>query len=213
MPTGMFDNRAVGDFLQRLFAAPGRTNDFRKLERKLFLVATNLDTGASVTFGGPDNDDVPISLAIEASSALPGLFPPVMIRRRALCRRRAQQDAARLRCPRRRRRPAALRESARSVQCEPGGAGRPAHRGETERRRAADRSVADLPRDHPFANEGRHGEISPPVPARRRDPVRAGPRGCRHVLRQHLQLLASADGSARRRTTRRARTSSRAPKS
>ena len=79
MPTGMFDNRAVGDFLQRLFAAPGRTNDFRKLERKLFLVATNLDTGASVTFGGPDNDDVPISLAIEASAALPGLFPPVMI--------------------------------------------------------------------------------------------------------------------------------------
>ena len=31
MPTGMFDNRAVGDFSERLFAAPGRTNDFRKL--------------------------------------------------------------------------------------------------------------------------------------------------------------------------------------
>jgi len=80
MPTGMFDNRAVGDFLQRLFAAPGRTNDFRKLKRKLFLVATNLDTGASVTFGGPNYDDVPIAMAIEASAALPGLFPPVMIR-------------------------------------------------------------------------------------------------------------------------------------
>ena len=79
LPTGMFDNRAVGDFLERLFAAPGRTNDFRKLDRKLFLVATNLDTGASVTFGGPGHDRVPISMAIEASAALPGMFPPVMI--------------------------------------------------------------------------------------------------------------------------------------
>ncbi len=79
MPTGMFDNRAVGDSLCRLFAAPGRTNDFRKLDRKLFLVATNLDTGASVRFGAPGLDHVPISMAIEASAALPGLFPPVMI--------------------------------------------------------------------------------------------------------------------------------------
>jgi predicted acylesterase/phospholipase RssA len=79
MPTGMFDNRAVGSFLERLFAARGRTNDFRKLDRKLFLVATNLDTGASVTFGSRGYDHVPISMAIEASAALPGLFPPVMI--------------------------------------------------------------------------------------------------------------------------------------
>ena len=79
MPTGMFDNAAIDHFLSRLFAAPGRTNDFRKLERKLYLVATNLDTGASVTFGAPGHDHVPISRAIEASSALPGLFPPVRI--------------------------------------------------------------------------------------------------------------------------------------
>jgi NTE family protein len=79
VPTGVFDNRAIDAFLARLFAAPGRTNDFRKLGRKLFLVATNLDTGASVTFGEAGHDHVPISRAIEASSALPGLFPPVEI--------------------------------------------------------------------------------------------------------------------------------------
>jgi predicted acylesterase/phospholipase RssA len=79
VPTGIFDNRAIDAFLAGLFAAPGRTNDFRKLGRKLFLVATNLDTGASVTFGAPGHDHVPISRAIEASSALPGLFPPVAI--------------------------------------------------------------------------------------------------------------------------------------
>jgi predicted acylesterase/phospholipase RssA len=79
IPTGVFDNRAIDAFLARLFAAPGRTNDFRKLSRKLYLVATNLDTGASVTFGPHQHAHVPISRAIEASSALPGLFPPVAI--------------------------------------------------------------------------------------------------------------------------------------
>ncbi len=79
IPTGVFDNRAIDNFLARLFAAPGRTNDFRKLSRKLFLVATNLDTGASMTFGPRHHAHVPISRAIEASSALPGLFPPVAI--------------------------------------------------------------------------------------------------------------------------------------
>ncbi|HEY4139608.1 MAG TPA: patatin-like phospholipase family protein [Casimicrobiaceae bacterium] len=79
VPTGLFDNRAVDGFLAELFAAPGRTNDFRELRCRLFLVATNLDTGASVTFGAKGTDHVPISRAIEASSALPGLFPPVAI--------------------------------------------------------------------------------------------------------------------------------------
>ncbi|HEX6138570.1 MAG TPA: patatin-like phospholipase family protein [Casimicrobiaceae bacterium] len=79
VPTGMFDNRAIDDFLKRLFAAPGRRNDFRRLESRLYLVATNLDTGHSVVFGAPGLDHVPISRAIQASSALPGLFPPVEI--------------------------------------------------------------------------------------------------------------------------------------
>src|SRR5437763_2964337 len=79
VPTGVFDNRAIDAFLPHLFPVPGRTNDFRKLRCRLFLVATNLDTGASVRFGTRGTDHVPISRAIEASSALPGLFPPVAI--------------------------------------------------------------------------------------------------------------------------------------
>jgi predicted acylesterase/phospholipase RssA len=79
MPTGVFDNSAIDAFLTGLFSAPGRTNDFRELPNKLYLVATNLDTGGSVTFGAPGHNHVPISRAIEASSALPGLFPPVII--------------------------------------------------------------------------------------------------------------------------------------
>ena len=79
IPNGFFDNRAIDAFLAGLFAARGRTNDFRELKRKLFIVATNLDTGDSVTFGPHGHAHVPISRAIEASSALPGLFPPVAI--------------------------------------------------------------------------------------------------------------------------------------
>ena len=79
IPNGVFDNRAIDDFLSRLFSGPGRTNDFRELSRKLFLVATNLDTGGPVVFGSREHAHVPISRAIEASSALPGLFPPVAI--------------------------------------------------------------------------------------------------------------------------------------
>lgn len=79
MPTGLFDNRAIETFLAQLFAAPGRTNDFRRLRHRLFIVATNLDSGQPVAFGSPGYEHVPISRAIEASAALPGLFPPVEV--------------------------------------------------------------------------------------------------------------------------------------
>jgi NTE family protein len=79
LPVGVFDNTGIGEYLTRLLSAPTRTNDFRKLERKLFLVATDIDTGASVPFGAPGWDDVSIARAVQASAALPGLFPPVEI--------------------------------------------------------------------------------------------------------------------------------------
>ncbi|HVF63473.1 MAG TPA: patatin-like phospholipase family protein [Casimicrobiaceae bacterium] len=79
MPVGMFDNRKLDRLLRTLFEAPGRSNDFRTLGRKLFLVATHLDSAAPVVFGGRGSDHVPVSRAIVASSALPGLFPPVEI--------------------------------------------------------------------------------------------------------------------------------------
>jgi NTE family protein len=79
IPTGLFENASIDRFMHDLFSAPGRTNDFRRLPHKLYVVAANLDTGASVVFGAPGQDHVPISRAIEASAALPGLFPPVAI--------------------------------------------------------------------------------------------------------------------------------------
>ena len=79
LPTGIFDNAGVGDYLTQLLSSSKRTNDFRQLKHKLFLVATDIDTGASVPFGDDGWDDVPIARAVQASAALPGLFPPVEI--------------------------------------------------------------------------------------------------------------------------------------
>lgn len=79
IPTGVFDNDTIHQYLRAVFTRAGRTDDFRQLRRKLYLVATDLDTGESVTFGRPGHDHVPISKAVQASAALPGLFPPVEI--------------------------------------------------------------------------------------------------------------------------------------
>jgi NTE family protein len=79
LPTGIFSNAQVDTQLARLFSQPGRTNDFRQLKTKLTLVATNLDSAQPTPFGRPGWDHVPISRAVQASSALPGLFPPVEI--------------------------------------------------------------------------------------------------------------------------------------
>jgi NTE family protein len=79
LPTGIFNNDEIDSRLTKLFSKPGRTNDFRELSARLTLVATNLDTGEAAPFGQPGWDHVPISKAVQASSALPGLFPPVEI--------------------------------------------------------------------------------------------------------------------------------------
>jgi predicted acylesterase/phospholipase RssA len=82
VPTGLFDNAEVERFLRDVFTRRGRSNDFRKLERPLYVIAVDLDSGEAVRFGGEGWDDVPISRAVQASAALPGLYPPVALRGR-----------------------------------------------------------------------------------------------------------------------------------
>lgn len=76
LPTGLFSNEPLETRLRRVFSTAGRSNDFRRLQRRLVVVATDLDTGAAAPFGLPGWDHVPISEAVAASAALPGLFPP-----------------------------------------------------------------------------------------------------------------------------------------
>jgi predicted acylesterase/phospholipase RssA len=79
MPAGILDSAPFERYLRRLYASGGRTNDFRQLRRRLFVVATNFNTGEAARFGEPGLDHVPISRAVQASTALPGLYPPVEI--------------------------------------------------------------------------------------------------------------------------------------
>ena len=79
LPTGLFSHAPLERAVRDLLDAPGRSNDFRQLQRKLVLVATDLDSGEAAPFGEPGWDHVPISEAVAASAALPGLFPPVPI--------------------------------------------------------------------------------------------------------------------------------------
>jgi NTE family protein len=79
IPTGLFSGDPIHEYLADVFSRPGRTNDFAALRHKLFLVATDLDSGESVAFGADDTRHVPIGRAVQASAALPGLFPPVEI--------------------------------------------------------------------------------------------------------------------------------------
>jgi len=79
LPTGLLSSERFGAALTRVFSAPGRSNDFRRLSHRLVLVATDLDSGEAVPFGAEGWDHVPISTAVQASAALPGLFPPVEI--------------------------------------------------------------------------------------------------------------------------------------
>jgi NTE family protein len=79
LPTGLFDNGAMESGVRELLSKPGRTNDFRELKSPLFLIATDLDSGETVEFGSTDLNHVPISQAVQASSALPAMYPPVKI--------------------------------------------------------------------------------------------------------------------------------------
>ncbi len=79
VPNGIFDNAAIECFLRDVFTKHGLGNDFRKLRHPLFVIGVDLDTGNTVRFGEPGFDHIPISKAVQASSALPGLYPPVEI--------------------------------------------------------------------------------------------------------------------------------------
>ncbi|MET0661107.1 MAG: patatin-like phospholipase family protein [Steroidobacteraceae bacterium] len=79
IPTGVFENRSFERYLRQLFSTAGRTNDFRQLRCMLRIVATDLNLGTEVRFGEKGLDAIPISEAIRASTALPGLYTPVRI--------------------------------------------------------------------------------------------------------------------------------------
>ena len=80
LPSGMYTGRGLEGYVRKVLSDPDRTNDFRMLEAELFLVATDLDTCERVVLGRGEWDDVTISEAVRASTALPMVYQPAMIK-------------------------------------------------------------------------------------------------------------------------------------
>src|SRR5947207_14099949 len=84
LPSGLYSTDGVERYVRRILSDPGRVDDFRLLPRELYLAATDLDTCERIVFGAEDWDDVPISTAVKASTALPMVYRPVKVNDREL---------------------------------------------------------------------------------------------------------------------------------
>ena len=83
-PNGLYSGAGIDDYVEEVLADGGRANDFRLLDRELYITATDLDTTERIVFGEEDWADVPISKAIECSTALPIVYKPVELKGRQL---------------------------------------------------------------------------------------------------------------------------------
>ncbi len=79
LPTGLYSADGIERYVRGILSDPARTNDFRRLQRELYVTATDLDSCERIVFGADGHDAVPISRAVSASSALPMIYKPVRI--------------------------------------------------------------------------------------------------------------------------------------
>ena len=84
LPTGIYHNRGIEQYIRTVLEDPDRTNDFRELDSDLRITATDLDTCERIVFGEGEWDNVPISSAVAASGALPIVYEPYELRGRQL---------------------------------------------------------------------------------------------------------------------------------
>jgi NTE family protein len=84
LPSGLYTGEGLERYVERILSDGERSDDFRRLRRRLYLPAVDLDTCERIVFGSPGWDDVPISTAVRAASALPMLYRPVEVKGREL---------------------------------------------------------------------------------------------------------------------------------
>ncbi len=82
LPSGLYTGAGIESYVRRVLNDPDRSDDFRNLDHELYLAATDLDTCERIVFGSDGWDDVPISTAVRASTALPMVYSPVRVKER-----------------------------------------------------------------------------------------------------------------------------------
>jgi predicted acylesterase/phospholipase RssA len=84
LPSGLYSGSGIESYIREVLGDPDRTDDFRQLDRELYIAATDLDSCERVVLGSSGWDDVPISTSVQASTALPMVYRPVEIKGRDL---------------------------------------------------------------------------------------------------------------------------------
>jgi predicted acylesterase/phospholipase RssA len=79
LPPGLMETAGIQEYLHRVFLSRLGSDSFRDFHRDLNVVAVDLDNGEAVAFGRDRWRDVPVSKAVQASAAMPGLYRPVRI--------------------------------------------------------------------------------------------------------------------------------------
>jgi NTE family protein len=84
LPTGFYSGEGIADYVEAALSEEGRVDDFRLLDKELYLTATDLDTCERIVFGEDGWADVPISKAVQCSTTLPLVYKPVDLKGRQL---------------------------------------------------------------------------------------------------------------------------------
>jgi NTE family protein len=82
VPSGAMNAESLKWYIERQLTKPGMTNSFRQIRKELYIGVTDEDNSNHVVFGEPGLQDVPISHAVTASSALVPFYHPQKIRDR-----------------------------------------------------------------------------------------------------------------------------------
>lgn len=84
IPSGFFDNRKIEEYIRKNSRKNRMPNNFKALKRlsrkELYICGMELDTSARVVFGWDERNDITISEAVMASTALPGFYKPARVK-------------------------------------------------------------------------------------------------------------------------------------
>lgn len=79
IPSAPFTTDGIEAYIKDNFMRAGMSDDFHELRKELYITACDLDSGDRIIFGENGTRNIPISLAVKASCALPPLYKPVRI--------------------------------------------------------------------------------------------------------------------------------------